>query len=192
MRRALSDLGLPAAQVGPILKLPSGAPKLPEGVSGSISHKDGVAVALASRTGVGFVGVDIEVASCSRRKRPCAALARRVLTDRERAGLGGLVVAAPAVSADSEVLLSFSLKESVYKALHPYLHRHVGFQEAEVSPRADGSCDTQLCLRGGEGPFEVASGWMLLEDGACGAEAVFGAGGMFLTYARIARAAGSR
>ncbi len=31
-----------------------------------------------------------------------------------------------------ETLVRFSLKEAVYKALHPYVHRRIGFKEIEV------------------------------------------------------------
>jgi hypothetical protein len=33
------------------------------------------------------------------------------------------------VASESEVLLRFSLKECIYKALHPFLQRYVSFQE---------------------------------------------------------------
>lgn len=39
-----------------------------------------------------------------------------------------------------------SLKESVYKALHPILCQYVGFQEAEITPLADGTAKVSLNL----------------------------------------------
>jgi 4'-phosphopantetheinyl transferase EntD len=42
------------------------------------------------------------------------------------------------VTRDEEVLLCFSLKESLYKAIHPLICQYVGFQEAKVTPCHDG------------------------------------------------------
>lgn len=42
------------------------------------------------------------------------------------------------MSRDEEVLLRFSMKESLYKALHPYLCHFIGFQQVEIQPAADG------------------------------------------------------
>lgn len=39
-----------------------------------------------------------------------------------------------------------SLKESVYKALHPILCQYIGFQEAEITPLADGTAIVTLNL----------------------------------------------
>ena len=38
----------------------------------------------------------------------------------------------------------FSLKESVYKAMHPILCDYVGMQEAEIDPLADGTAVVRL------------------------------------------------
>jgi hypothetical protein len=38
------------------------------------------------------------------------------------------------VTAEEEVLLRFSLKESLYKSMHPLICQYVGFQEATVRP----------------------------------------------------------
>jgi len=44
-----------------------------------------------------------------------------------RGELGSL--AALGIGAESEILLRFSLKESIYKAIHPFVRRYVSFQE---------------------------------------------------------------
>ncbi len=44
-----------------------------------------------------------------------------------RGELGSL--AALGIGAESEILLRFSLKESIYKAIHPFVRRYVAFQE---------------------------------------------------------------
>src|ERR1035437_6532072 len=58
LHEALRDLGLDA---GPILATRRGAPELPDGLAGSISHKRTLAVALAARKEGGrSIGLDIE------------------------------------------------------------------------------------------------------------------------------------
>ena len=47
----------------------------------------------------------------------------------------------------------FSVKESVYKALHPFLLRYIGFGEVAVWPQPDGNDRVEPFLRPGEGPF---------------------------------------
>lgn len=47
-----------------------------------------------------------------------------------RCELGALQEAG--VSIESELLLRFSLKESVYKAIHPFVRRYVSFHEVGI------------------------------------------------------------
>ena len=84
------------------------------------------------------VGIDLELASRPGKK---SSIAKRVLTRREQAELGKVT----GVSAEEEVLLRFSLKEAIYKAVHPLLCQYVSFQEAEVRTYDDGtgSCTVQ-------------------------------------------------
>jgi 4'-phosphopantetheinyl transferase EntD len=58
MRRALHQSGI-ADNCSSILKDSFGAPLLPQGILGSISHKQQVAVALVSNTCQGYIGVYI-------------------------------------------------------------------------------------------------------------------------------------
>ena len=53
------------------------------------------------------------------------------------------------ISTDEEVMLRFSLKESVYKAMHPLICQYVGFQEAEIAPLANGTAQVTLNLTSG-------------------------------------------
>jgi enterobactin synthetase component D len=53
------------------------------------------------------------------------------------------------------LLVRFSIKESIYKALYPYVRRYVGFHEALVEPDVQGSAKVELRLAKGEGPFRV-------------------------------------
>ena len=44
-------------------------------------------------------------------------------------------------------LLHFSLKEAIYKALHPHLQRYVGFDEASLELDVDGEARATLHLK---------------------------------------------
>lgn len=127
LRAALAELGVPATE--PIGADDRGAPRLPPGAVGSISHKIDLAIALAAAAGGQTVGIDLE-----RRGPRRIDLSRRVLTPAEQAALAGL---APPARGDA-VVRTFALKEAVYKAIDPFLRRYVGFQEVEVWPADDG------------------------------------------------------
>lgn len=59
------------------------------------------------------------------------------------------------VSSEEEVLLRFSMKESLYKAMHPYLCHYVGFQQVEIQPTAEGQGHVQLLFPTQLGPIHV-------------------------------------
>jgi 4'-phosphopantetheinyl transferase EntD len=101
-----------------------GAPRLPAGWVGSISHKGTRAAAIAAPSGEGFVGVDLERAVPSR-----FGIERRILTERERAGVEG-----------ARVTLRFAIKEAIYKAVDPIVRRYVGFTEVELAVGDAGAC----------------------------------------------------
>ena len=172
LRAALARVSEGGIEVpGPILATPRGAPLLPTGVVGSVSHKRSIAVALAARepSPRATVGIDVE------ELRPLRVdVASRVLTPEERAALPA---AGPA--RDAAVLLAFSAKEAIYKALDPWVHRFVAFEEATVARAPDGALTGRLTLAGGEGPFTVE-----LHDARAAGEP-----GLILVAARV-RAAG--
>jgi len=148
LRAALAALG--ARDVGPILATARGAPALPAGFVGSVSHKREVAVAIVAaaddppRT---TVGIDVEIPRVFRYD-----ISDRVLTPGERATLGAL--AEPARAA--ELLFRFAAKEAIYKALDPWVRRFVAFHEAEIATTPDGGRAATLALARGEGPFSVS------------------------------------
>ena len=145
LRAALADLGVSA---GPILWDARGAPRAPAGTVCSISHKDSIAVALAApRTSEAVrLGIDVELLAESK-----ISIARHVLTDAEHAS----IAAWPEADQAREVLLRFSLKESLYKALDPFVHRYVSFHEVECVPHADGTAAFTLALAQGERGFGI-------------------------------------
>ena len=134
------ELGLRRA---PVLSNSHGAPDLPAGVTGSVTHKTELAIAMLARGGPGL-GIDLEDTD---RDRP--GVAARVLRPEELAAVENL--AADRRWRDTAV--RFSLKESVYKALHPFLQRYIGFQEVAVWPSPDGVDRIEAHLAPGEGPF---------------------------------------
>ena len=64
--------------------------------------------------------------------------------------------------------LLHSLKESVYKAMHPILCQYVGFQEAEITPLADGTAKVTLNLTSGAherlGIIIQSASWKKLDE----------------------------
>lgn len=127
--------------------LPSeqGRPDLPSGFTGSISHKDGHALAFARRMEDGrTLGIDTEVIGSRQR----LAIARKVLTEQELARW-------EKGRSWPGLLQAFSLKEAIYKALHPHVPRYIGFDEAEIG--LDGGI--VMSLKNGEGPFRLVGWW---------------------------------
>ena len=113
-RRALESLGVPEA---PIL-ISDGRPRFPAPVAGSISHSEGVGVAV-----VGFaeaVGVDIEL------RRLSARAARGVCTADELAWAG---------DCSERATLLFSAKESAYKVLPTSLQGALRWSDIAIAPR---------------------------------------------------------
>lgn len=176
LRRSLRAIGADPGATFAIGATARGAPALPRGLTGSISHKDDVVVALAAPHDAhdgGAVGVDVEWD-----RAPRVDVRRHVLRADE-----GVDLDAPWHAAARETMLRFSAKEAIYKGLDRFVGRYVGFQEVAVIPRADGTAKVALHLRRdlphAEGPFEVDVHWRRLD-------------GLLLTSARVAAAPARR
>jgi phosphopantetheine--protein transferase-like protein len=141
--------------IPPILKDEWGAPMLPPWSTGSISNKDDLAVAAVNVDDIGRVGVDLEHTN----NKAAMLLARRILTADERERLGRL----KDVTAEEEVILRFSFKEAIYKAIHPFMLRSIDFEEVEVDPSDDGTAKITCKLKSGE-QFDFISSWMRYRD----------------------------
>jgi phosphopantetheine--protein transferase-like protein len=129
-----------------VVRTPRGAPRMPAGTIGSISHKRGLAVALVARPteAAHTIGVDVEETPDARDlERPD--LAPRILTPLERHELASLA-ADDALAYREAVRLRFALKEAVYKAIDPHVQRYVRFQEVEVFPGGAGAVAVRLAL----------------------------------------------
>jgi enterobactin synthetase component D len=174
LREAFRDLGI---EPGPILATRRGAPALPSDLVGSISHKRTLAVGLAARReGGASIGVDLETSPAAfASAHEAHAQARpdvrtRVLTRDELARLERV----PEENRRRTVILHFSLKEALYKAIDPLVGRHVAFHEASMTPLPDGSASIALALSEDDGPFFAVGSWTEVED-------------HFLTTARVQR-----
>ena len=133
LRRAAQSAGFAIAAA--ILSDDRGAPRLPSGLVGSVSHKDGVAVALVARSDGWTVGIDLERTTARRLD-----ITNRVLRLAERVALEVLDGAERARA----LMLRFSLKEAVYKAIDPHLRRYVGLQEVAVWPDVAGTARVEM------------------------------------------------
>ncbi len=147
LKNSLKHLGAP---VVPILATPRGAPLLPDGFVGSISHKQSIAICLVARDEGWTLGVDLE-----REKSPREGIESMVLTAEENSEIDQL----PPDMRWREVLLRFSIKESIYKAIDPHVKRFVGFQEVRVQPTREGSAKIHWHLKKEKDPFEIETYW---------------------------------
>jgi len=125
---------------------PRGEPVLPRGIAGSVSHKRKLAVAIAARSSHGTIGVDLEDLGPARK-----GIAERVLLQEELDAVATL----PEERQWLAIVLRFSIKEAIYKALHPHVRRFVDFSEACVTPDIDGTAHVEMRLTQKEGPFKV-------------------------------------
>ena len=109
----------------PILPDDRGAPVLPAGWVGSVSHKGTSAAAIVAPASDprAHVGVDLELAAPSKQD-----IARWILTKREQETL---------TDRGRGATLRFSIKEAIYKAVDPFVRRYVAFTEVEIDV-ADG------------------------------------------------------
>jgi 4'-phosphopantetheinyl transferase EntD len=127
-----------------ILKDDRGAPILPAGWTGSLSHKGPRAAAIVAPVEHGFVGIDIEIAAPARMP-----IERRILTPREQSNIA---------AGTKDVTRHFAIKEAIYKAVDPIVRRYVAFTEVELDVQSDGSVDVNV-LDLGRLPVTVEAWW---------------------------------
>jgi 4'-phosphopantetheinyl transferase EntD len=139
----------PHDAVAPILRSARGAPVLPSTVAGSVSHKHDAALALmlprhALAHGSSLhVGVDLEHRPSFRDvDRP--SIARRILTAPELDALAEFDH--DPLAQRERVILSFAIKEAVYKAIDPTVQRYVQFTEVALQFTETGLVSVSLLL----------------------------------------------
>ncbi|MBI5525598.1 MAG: 4'-phosphopantetheinyl transferase superfamily protein [Deltaproteobacteria bacterium] len=167
LREALARLRL-SCEVA-ILSTERGAPLLPAGMAGSVSHKavgdEIIAAALVASGSAFTLGIDIEVTEALG-----VDVGKKVLTAAESAEI-------ERVAPDRrrfETLLRFSIKEAVFKAVDPILRAKISFQVATVLPSNDGTVDIEWRLPPGVTRPETEAMWKLWN-------------GLILTTARSAK-----
>ena len=157
-RLALAQACLARSQTfRPILNDDRGAPILPDGLTGSLTHKNNLAIAIVAPAEESMrLGIDVESLAI---RQP--AIERMILTQSERAVLKTLDDSQKALF----LVRTFSLKESIYKAVDPFVRRYVGFKEVEIVETQDGF-NAHFQLKNQEGPFrvELRSEEIALED----------------------------
>ena len=131
--------GMIGAKPEAVLTGARGEPLIGKPWSGSVAHKKTMAVGLLGRHKAGTVGVDLERIDGRIRE----GIGHRILRPEEAERLEGL----PEDQRWILILLHFSLKEAIYKALHPHLNRYVAFDEASLTLRVDGSASVKLHLK---------------------------------------------
>jgi 4'-phosphopantetheinyl transferase EntD len=113
----------------PLVVGPGGQPDWPEGICGSISHTEGLIVAVVGHTdrlGRRRIGIDAE-----RRGRVHEGLYRHLFTEAEIS----LLAADP--EPDLLATMIFSAKEALYKAQYPLTSSWVGFGDVTVVIEGD-------------------------------------------------------
>lgn len=102
------------------------APQWPAHIGGSITHSNGRAAALvALKRHWSSVGIDLENLLTDERARR---LAKEILTPAELQRMASM----PAHCVAHLVTLTFSVKESLFKALYPLVQKRFYFEHAEV------------------------------------------------------------
>lgn len=140
MRAAMQQVA-PQYALQPVLSTVRGAPSLPTGVTGSISHKRVRAIAAAAPANAGAFGIDLEERpDPDHVERPN--VSKRILTAHELDAISHL----DDLAHRETTLVYFALKEAVYKAIDPFVQRYVRFTEVELDVLADGSATVRLLL----------------------------------------------
>ncbi|WP_298088585.1 4'-phosphopantetheinyl transferase [uncultured Corynebacterium sp.] len=149
--RAIEELtGKPSAK--PILRGERGMPIWPNQITGSMTHTNGFrAAVVAPRLLVRSIGVDAEIAQ----PLPEGVLAS-IASERELSRMGETGLAC----ADR---LLFCAKEATYKAWFPLTGRWLGFEDADIDLRADGTFISYILVR--PTPVHFIEGHWTVENG---------------------------
>lgn len=150
---ALKELGRDSG--APILRGERGMPLWPASVSGSLTHTEGFrAAVVAPRLLVRSMGLDAE---------PAEVLPGGVLPSIAREGELEQLDRLRENGVKCADRLLFCAKEATYKAWFPLTHRWLGFDQAEIDLRDDGTFISYLLVRPTPVPF--ISGRWVVRDG---------------------------
>lgn len=159
--QALRDLG--HCDYEPILRGERGMPLWPDSITGSMTHTEGFrAAVVAPKKHVRSMGLDAE---------PAEALPREVISSIARPGEMPQLERLRSEGIECADRLLFCAKEATYKAWFPMTHRWLGFEEAEIDIRSDGSFISYLLTRPTPVPF-ISGRWMVRDGYVIAATAV--------------------
>ncbi|QGU04863.1 4'-phosphopantetheinyl transferase family protein [Corynebacterium comes] len=159
--QALHDLG--RCEDEPILRGERGMPLWPENITGSMTHTEGFrAAVVAPKTHVRSMGLDAE---------PAEPLPREVISSIARPGEMPQLERLHSEGIECADRLLFCAKEATYKAWFPMTHRWLGFEDAEIDIRSDGSFISYLLTRPTPVPF-ISGRWMVRDGYVIAATAV--------------------
>lgn len=154
--QALAKLGRETG--GPILRGERGMPLWPAAVSGSLTHTEGFRAAVAAPSLlVRSMGLDAE---------PAAPLPEGVLGSIARVSELPQLERLKKAGLPCADRLLFCAKEATYKAWFPLTHRWLGFDQAEIDLREDGTFVSYLLVRPTpvpfiEGKWKMADGYIV-------------------------------
>ncbi|MGV0326123.1 4'-phosphopantetheinyl transferase family protein [Corynebacterium confusum] len=150
---ALREAGYTGSE--PILRGERGKPLWPNGFTGSMTHTEGFRAAVAApTTKVRSLGLDAE---------PAEQLPEGVLAMIARSGEIPQLERLRAAGIPFADRLLFCAKEATYKAWFPMTDRWLGFDQAEIDLREDGTLISYLLVRPTPVPF--ISGRWIVRDG---------------------------
>lgn len=150
LRIALSRSGVCVPDA--VLPNNRGAPDLASGLCGSISHKRGL-VAAAVRCDGTTIGIDVEAVDPPRTR-----IARRVLTPSELEYVSQL----HEPERWKAIVVRFSLKEAIFKAMDPWLRHELGFQDVGLRPLPNGGVIVEHARTGVDATLEVGATWAVI------------------------------
>lgn len=157
-RLALAGLGLPPTAV---LTGPNREPLWPAGVVGAVTHCDGYRAAAVARIGASESGGIISVGIDAEPHGPLPdGVLGTITREEELPALARLSTEFPEIHWDR---LTFSAKESIYKAWFPLAKRWLGFEDAALTFDAEKQTFEALLYR--EGPLTSVSGRWRVQQG---------------------------
>ena len=141
--QVLRELGVPPGEA--ILKGDSGMPLWPRGYTGSLTHTEGLRAAVAApRTHVRSMGLDVE---------PAEPLPEGVIDQIARAPERHRFDLMKSDGQEWAGRLLFCAKEATYKCWFPMTRRWLGFEDAEIDIRSDGTFIAYILVRPTPVPF---------------------------------------
>jgi 4'-phosphopantetheinyl transferase EntD len=141
--------------IPPILNDEYGALIVPKWCKGTISHKDNISLAVATNNNNCYIGVDIEYIH----NKSYELIALNILTRNELSILGKL----SNMSRENEILLIFSFKESLYKAINNMFEKTIDFKEVDVRILTNGTANIK-CILNSKTKFKINASWMKFKN----------------------------